>query len=112
MGKRLLECLANLYDITSADILGKCRKAHISEARMIFIYLMRHLGYSTTYLGKLLNRDHTSMIYSTKTFDNRYKYDVMFRKTVDNRLEIVDLYGEKDSGKTKKERRRKGRKHA
>lgn len=103
MGKRLLECLANLYDITSADILGKCRKAHISEARMIFIHLMRHLGYSTTYLGKLLNRDHTTMIYNTKTFDNRYKYDVMFRKKVDKMLEIVDLYGEKDSGKIKKE---------
>lgn len=99
MGKRLLECLANLYDITSADILGKCRKAHISEARMIFIYLMRHLGYSTTYLGELLNRDHSAMIYSTKTFDNRYKYDSMFRKKVDKMLEIVDLYGEKDSGK-------------
>lgn len=110
MGKRLLECLANLYDITSADILGKSRKAHISEARMIFIYLMRHLGYSTTYLGEFLNRDHTTMIYNTKTFDNRYKYDVMFRKKVDNMLEIVDLYGEKDSGKTKKERQgNKGR---
>lgn len=104
MGKRLLECLANLYDITSADILGKCRKAHISEARMVFIYLMRHLGYSTTYLGELLNRDHTTMLYSTKTFDNRYKYDVMFRKKVDKMLEIVDLYREKDSGKIKKER--------
>ena len=110
MGKRLLECLANLYDITSADILGKCRKAHISEARMVFIYLMRHLGYSTTYLGELLNRDHTTMLYSTKTFDNRYKYDVMFRKKVDKMLEIVDLYGEKDSDKTKKERQgNKGR---
>ena len=108
MGKRLLECIANLYDITSADILGKCRKAHISEARMIFIYLMRHLGYSTTYLGELLNRDHTSMIYNTKTFDNRYKYDVMFRKKVDNMLEIVDLYGE-ERNKTKKEGERKGR---
>jgi chromosomal replication initiation ATPase DnaA len=104
MGKRLLECLANLYDITSADILGKCRKAHISEARMIFIYLMRHLGYSTTYLGELLNRNHATMIYNTKTFDNRYKYDVRFRKKVDKMLEIVDLYGEKDSGKVKKER--------
>jgi hypothetical protein len=71
---------------------------------MVFIYLMRHLGYSTTYLGELLNRDHTAMIYSTKTFDNRYKYDVMFRKKVDKMLEIVDLYGEKDSGKVKKER--------
>lgn len=108
MGKRLLECLANLYDITSADILGKSRKAHISEARIIFIYLMRHLGYSTTYLGELLNRDHTTMIYSTKTFDNRYKYDVMFRKKVDKMLEIVDLYGE-ERDKTKKERERKGR---
>lgn len=111
MGKRLLECLANLYDITSADILGKCRKAHISEARIIYIYLMRHLGYSTTYLGELLNRDHSAMIYSTKTFDNRYKYDVMFRKKVDKMLEIVDLYGEKDSVKIKKERQGgKGRK--
>jgi chromosomal replication initiator protein len=107
MGKRLLECLANLYDITSADILGKSRKAHISEARMIFIYLMRHLGYSTTYLGELLNRDHTTMIYNTRTFDNRYKYDVMFRKKVDKMLEIVDLYGE-ERDKTKKERERKG----
>jgi chromosomal replication initiation ATPase DnaA len=108
MGKRLLECLANLYDITSADILGKCRKAHISEARMIFIYLMRHLGYSTMDLGELLNRDHSVMIYNTKVFDNRYKYDVMFRKKVDKMLEIVDLYGE-ERDKTKKERERKGR---
>jgi chromosomal replication initiator protein len=107
MGKRLLECIANLYDITSADILGKSRKAHISEARMIFIYLMRHLGYSTTYLGEFLNRDHTTMIYNTRTFDNRYKYDVMFRKKVDKMLEIVDLYGE-ERDKTKKERERKG----
>lgn len=108
MGKRLLECLANLYDITSADILGKSRKAHISEARMIFIYLMRHLGYSTTYLGELLNRDHTTMIYNTKTFNNRYKYDVMFRKKVDKMLEIIDLYGEKGD-EIKKEGECKGR---
>jgi chromosomal replication initiation ATPase DnaA len=103
MGKRLLECLANLYDITSTDILGSSRKAHISEARMIYIYLTRHLGYSTTYLAEVLNRDHTTIIYNTQTFDNRYKYDVMFRKKVDKMLEIVDLYGKKDSDKVKEE---------
>ena len=103
-GKRLLECIANLYDITSDDILGKCRKAHISEARMLYIYLMRHLGYSTVYLSEILNRDHSTMVYNTKVFQNRYKYDSLFRKRVDKMLEIVDLYGEENSDKTKKER--------
>lgn len=106
--KRLIDCIANLYDITSEDILGKSRKAHISEARMMVTYILRHVGYSFTEIGEILNRHHTGVIYFLRVFDNRYKYEVGFRERISKMLELVDYYGEKTS-KTKKERKRKGR---
>ena len=97
--KRLINCIANLYDITSEDILGKCRKAHMSESRVIIAHILRYIGYSLTEIGEILNRDHSSVIYYLKTFENRYKYEVSFRNRVDKMLELVDYYGEENSGK-------------
>lgn len=105
--KRLIDCIANIYDITSEDILGKCRKAHISESRVIIAHILRYIGYSLTEIGDILNRNHTSVIYYLKNFENRHKYDVSFRNRVDKMLELVDYYGE-ERDKTKKERERKG----
>lgn len=108
--KRLIDCIANLYDITSEDILGKCRKAHISEARMMVAYILRHVGYSFTEIGEILNRHHTSVIYFLRVFDSRYKYEVGFRDRISKMLELVDYYGE-EAGKTKKERECKSEKN-
>ena len=107
--KRLIESIANLYDITSKDILGKCRKAHISEARIIVAYILRHVGYSFPEIGEILNRHHSSIIYFLNVFKSRYEYEVNFRNRVDNMLDLVDYYGE-ERDETKKERERKGRK--
>lgn len=52
-------------DVTSGELRSRSRVQNICEARHIAAYALHvMLGYSTTAAGKLLNRDHASVMHS------------------------------------------------
>ena len=67
---RILEKVAKKYGVTVEDIKGTKRTKEIAWARHISIYLIRRLtDMSLPQIGRLLNRDHTTVINSLKTIE-------------------------------------------
>ena len=84
---------ATLTGINPKAILTRSRLMEIAIPRHLAAYILRRKGYSTTETGKYLNRNHASMIHSTKvirnmlTFKNPYQEKI---KDIMTKLEITD----------------------
>lgn len=85
----VLNTISKVTHIEIADILGKCRKGNIVEARRIVCYILReHYRYTWHTIKKLMGfRDHTSVIYHCKnhinlTYDKSYqsKYNQIIKE--------------------------------
>lgn len=64
--KMLLDTVASYFDVSVADLLGKCREKRLSFPRQIIMYLMREeLNSSFPSIGKTIGgRDHTTAIHA------------------------------------------------
>jgi len=64
--KKILQSVAEFYDISMDDLVNKCRKKEVVYPRQIAMYLLREeLKASYPYIGeKLGGRDHTTVIYA------------------------------------------------
>jgi hypothetical protein len=91
------------------DITNNSRKRDAVMARAAFYWLARKkTRYSTSRIGLIVNRDHSTVLYSMKNFENWMNCDSNFknkfeklRKTVFNELSIEDLTKKKTENKYK-----------
>ena len=71
--------LPTLYN-EKLNLSDKNRTRAIVELRCIFSFIARSMGYTYKEIGFYLGgRDHTTAIYSVKTFKNLYETDECFR---------------------------------
>jgi chromosomal replication initiator protein len=67
---RVLRAVAAEFGCTLEDLLGEGRPAEIALARHAAMALGRRvLGYSLPKLGRLLRRDHTTVLYGIRRID-------------------------------------------
>jgi chromosomal replication initiation ATPase DnaA len=59
-----IDAIAELDGYTLADILGKRRFKPLVEVRRKCVVRMRFKGYSTTEIGRIMNRDHSTIVHS------------------------------------------------
>ncbi len=79
----VLQKIANAFGIKVATIYSKTRNRNIVEARWAYIfYLRKYLGCKLKEIGDELGMDHSSIIYSLKSFHNLYKLYPDFRLKV------------------------------
>ena len=72
--EKIVEKVAGKYGVSTDDIYSKKKSGAISNARHISIYLMRRLAdLSYPQIGKVLNRDHTTVMASYKIIDTEIK---------------------------------------
>ncbi len=73
--KDILEVVANYYNVTSRDILGKGRKKELVGPRQICIYLMREeINTSYPTIGQELGgRDHTTAMHAYNKINDEIK---------------------------------------
>lgn len=48
--------------ITLAEVVGKSREQHRNDARRIMVVTLRRLGLTVAHIGRLLNRDHSTIL--------------------------------------------------
>lgn len=82
--RQIIETVANFYELTSEDLMSKCREQKLAFPRQIAMYLMRteiHTSFPT--IGQELGgRDHTTAIHAvekiTRTLEqnNRLKQEI------------------------------------
>ena len=57
----VIALFAMRHGCTTQELLGPCKLRHLVEARWDCIAAFRKRGLSTTEIGRLLNRDHTTI---------------------------------------------------
>jgi len=69
--QEIMSDVADIYGITVSDILSRRRLRRFADARAVICYLLCFTqGYSTTEAGRVLGRDHSSVVYfNKKTMD-------------------------------------------
>lgn len=81
--EEIIQAVSKALKITEVDITGVCRKRNLVEARQICIGLILIATPITlTALGKMLNRDHSTIIYSRDTYNDLMDTDEQFRDKV------------------------------
>lgn len=61
--EEIISDVCNAYQITKDELRSKCRRAELCDARSVVCYILRKHGLSSTEVGRLINRDHTSVLY-------------------------------------------------
>jgi chromosomal replication initiator protein len=59
-----IDAIAELYGYTLEDILGKSKLKALVAVRRKCIVWLRGKGYSTTEIGRIMNRDHTTIVHA------------------------------------------------
>lgn len=92
--RNIVDATVDTTGISFAEIEGRSRKVKIVDARKIVVGLARMKGLSFPAIGKGLNRDHSSIIYLNKEFENLLKYDEQFKadsEAVAKKLKVAKL---------------------
>jgi chromosomal replication initiation ATPase DnaA len=59
-----MDAIAELYGYTVEDILGKSKVGPLMKVRRMCVLRMRNKGYSTLAIGRIMNRDHSTIVHS------------------------------------------------
>ena len=78
-----------IYNNRKIGLRHKCRIKEIIELRHTFCFIARLMRYNYTSIGRYLNRDHTTIINSIKTFRNLYETEESFKNLYINILNII-----------------------
>lgn len=73
--KKIIDSVADFYDINSSDLINRSRKKEVVFPRQITMYLVRNeLNRSYPYIGqKIGGRDHTTVMYACQKIDKEIK---------------------------------------
>ena len=72
---------AEFFDVTTDQLMSKCRKRHLVEARFFFFYYGHKIeGKTLLSLGMAAgNRDHTTAIHGINTLQDLFDTDGIYR---------------------------------
>ena len=69
---KIFAAIQNKYDVDKEELTGKSRVKEVAQARHIAIYLIRTITeMSLPNIGKLFNRDHSTVISSIDTIEKK-----------------------------------------
>jgi chromosomal replication initiation ATPase DnaA len=86
---RIQDAIHEMMGLKFSQYTTKSRKRDLFFARMLFVYHCRQECMKLTSIAKYVHRDHTSMLYLLKKYEDETKYNPAFRelaKKVDNIL--------------------------
>lgn len=59
-----IEAIAQEHGFTAEDMLGKSRFRMLVNVRRKCVVMLREKGYSTTEIGRIMQRDHSTIVHS------------------------------------------------
>lgn len=87
--EKIISRVAKKYGVTEEEIYGRKRTKHIAGARNISIYIIRRITeMSFPAIGKIFDRDHSTIISANDSIDQEVKINSLFA------MEINDLIKE------------------
>jgi len=82
----LKKAIYEVMEISFSDITGRSRKRHIVFARMIYSHFCSMKGETITSIAAEIKRNHSTIIYYLRKFDDDYRFNPKFRE-IANRIE-------------------------
>ena len=84
MKDKIIQTVCKIWSTSLDDVCGKSRKQDVVYTRMTIAYfLRRHTILSTTEIGRLINRDHSTIIHYLKAYDSEFHFNETFRNFAD-----------------------------
>lgn len=78
------------YGVSKAELVGKSRVKEVAQARHVTIHLIRTLTeMSLPAIGKLFNRDHTTVLSSLDTIDKKMASSNLFEAEINNLIKEI-----------------------
>lgn len=65
-GREIIARVAKLHDVEPDEITGPSRAPELCEARRSVMLELKAKGWSTPRIGRLLNRDHSTVVYGLR----------------------------------------------
>lgn len=80
MNDKIIQTVCKTWNRSLDDVCGKSRKQDVVYTRMTIAYFLRqYTKLSTTEIGNLINRDHTTIIHYLKACDSEFRFNKDFR---------------------------------
>jgi chromosomal replication initiation ATPase DnaA len=87
----IFQAVTNVYDITYHDLISTSRKRHLVDARKQIIGRVYQKGViSLTTLGRLFNRDHSTIYDSLQGHKALLQYDAEYQEKARQIEELID----------------------
>ena len=80
----VLDVACEVFDVSKAHLKTACRKREFVNARLAASYFLRKKNLSLKTIGLTMGgRDHSTIIYHIKLFNDNYLFDRDFKKKAD-----------------------------
>lgn len=90
--RAILACVATRFGFSIEEILGGSHRTRLMPPRYMAIRMMERQGYSSSVIGKAMNRDHSTILWSVRQMNKLSKTNPVMAKLMrDADQEIVRL---------------------
>jgi chromosomal replication initiator protein len=87
----VIDAVCKALNVSKSDLLGKCRVRDLAIARQIAMYLIRkYHGLTLKNIGKLFNKDHSTVIYSCEMVEELNGIDKVFTDKINKVLKLTN----------------------
>lgn len=87
----IIQIVCNKFDVTPEEVKSSKRNSYINEPRQIIMYLCRkYTGISLVELGKLLGRDHSTIISGVDKIVNKMNEEPEFKDTIKLLVQMIN----------------------
>jgi chromosomal replication initiation ATPase DnaA len=80
----ILDIISKVTGVDKNLIISKNRAKEVADSRRMTVFILRKFGYSLKFIGKLLNLDHTGVLYLIRTHE-----DALYCKKYKRDFEII-----------------------
>lgn len=88
----VIEAVAKYYRVEPKQLAGKGRTKQIMIARQVAMYVLcNRLGLTTTQIGKLMGRDHSTVCYALQSVEGKLGSDPLLASDVEALMEQLHL---------------------
>jgi len=87
----VLKIISEERSISIEELTSRSRIREVVECRQLFSHILRErFGYPYSKIGRLLGRNHATILYGNKVHESNYQYDKDYRSLCDRVMKRVN----------------------
>ena len=78
--QELLQPFLDAFNVSVEDLIGNKRTHDLTDIRKVVSYELRKTGLSFTTIGKIMERNHSTIMYQCTAYQDLFKFSPKFRE--------------------------------